>query len=866
MLLLFILCLAGGVLFAQRMQDSGDDLYTINLSSRSAAPAPGMLKMGSGRSPSGETLSCNSAYLLKDGQPWYPIMGEMHYSRCSARDWESSILKMRSGGIQVISCYIIWNHHEEIEGRFDWSGDRDLRTFLTLCQRHGMYVWLRIGPWVHAEARNGGFPDWLLAKKIPLRQNDSSYLHYAQRFFDASAAQCKGLLYKEGGPVIGVQLENELVFKRPEVYRHMITLKEMAVRAGYDVPYYSAFAQGPEGQDEFLIPMGGYPDSPWGTTTKKMYKPVYFIRPLENDSQIGSDLLGGIDVKVRNTLPKLSAEIGSGMQKTYHRRVDVSAADVAAVALTRVASGLNGLGYFMFHGGMNPVGRTTLQESRVSGYPNDMPYINYDFQAPIGAMGIISPGYRELRLLNSFLQDYGSALCTEPAFFPASRAVTNFCADTVQVSLRMFNNSGFIFLSNYQRNIRMPAVGGFQLRLSTAEGVGRVPAKPVTIAADSYAIWPYNLDMQGVVLHYATAQPLCVLNNAGRRSYVFFSDGPSEFIFNGRHLRSVKAVSHCRAEAGHADNMASGRRIVTGGKAAAVFGLVDENGDSTTVLVLTREQALGAVKWEAGDKEILLVSDADIITDGSKVILESVTSDGKAKLSLFPGELFPDRPYPDKLNSDKLNSDMLNSDKLHPDEALYPLSGGFGVVKEPAEFPFLVYTVQARKKLTGRVIISKEGPVAAGKLQEDRRYEDSILAWYATAPRFNRRQPGPLYQYHYHHLPEDRVYRVRVVAPTDSTVVDWIADARYTGDVLAIYKDNKLFYDDFNWDEDCRFRLSYLDAVPGRDVLMQILPFHKDYDVYVEDKMLRLKEENWPHAELQGVGLTPVYRFGLQIR
>jgi hypothetical protein len=764
---------------------------------------------------------------VKDGKPWYPIMGEMHYSRCRAADWESSILKMKAGGIQVISSYLIWNHHEESEGRFDWTGDRDLRTFLELCRKHGMYVWLRIGPWVHAEARNGGFPDWLMTKKIPLRQNDSSYLFYVQRFFDASAAECKGLLYKDGGPVIGIQLENELVFKLPEVYRHMITLKKMAVRAGYDVPYYSAFAQGPAEQSEFLTPIGGYPDSPWGTTTKKMYKSVYFIRPLENDGQIGSDLLGNIDVKVRNTLPKISAEIGSGMQKTYHRRVDVSAADVAAVALTRVASGLNGLGYFMFHGGMNPVGRTSLQESRVSGYPNDMPYINYDFQAPVGAMGILSPTYRELRLLNSFLQDYGTALCMEPAFFPVKRALTNFCVDTVQVSLRVSDNSGFIFLSNYQRNSPMPAVSGFQLQLSTAEGPDRVPAKPITIAADSYAIWPYNLNMQGIILHYATAQPLCILNNAGKYTYVFFADGPSEFMFNRRNLRKINALSHCRPDDG------SGR-IVTDGKGAGLFRLVDQQNDSTTVLILTREQARGAVKWKSEDKEALLISDADIIMDGPKVILEAVRSDGKSKLTVFP------------------------------DQGLYPLSGGFNLVKGAGEFPFVVYSLEARKKLSGRVSVGDEG-LSAMEPEEDRRYEDSILAWYATSPRFNRRQPGPLYQIHFHRLPEDKVYRLGVLAPTDSVVVDWIADARYTGDVLAIYKNRQLFYDDFNWDEDCRFRLSYLHAGPDDKVLLQILPFHKEYDVYVEDKMLQRKEKDWPHAVLQTVGLTPVYRFGLGI-
>ena len=49
------------------------------------------------------------------------------------------------------------------KGVFDWSGSRDLGRFVSLVARVGLRFFLRPGPWVHAESRNGGFPDWLLA-------------------------------------------------------------------------------------------------------------------------------------------------------------------------------------------------------------------------------------------------------------------------------------------------------------------------------------------------------------------------------------------------------------------------------------------------------------------------------------------------------------------------------------------------------------------------------------------------------------------------------------------------------------------------------------------------------------------------------
>ena len=81
---------------------------------------------------------------------------------------------MKAGGLNIVSAYTIWIHHEEEEGVFDFSGCRDLGTFVRLCRKVGIYMFLRIGPWIHGEVRNGGFPDWLQDKsgEIDLRSDD----------------------------------------------------------------------------------------------------------------------------------------------------------------------------------------------------------------------------------------------------------------------------------------------------------------------------------------------------------------------------------------------------------------------------------------------------------------------------------------------------------------------------------------------------------------------------------------------------------------------------------------------------------------------------------------------------------------------
>ena len=60
------------------------------------------------------------------------------------------------------------------------------------------------------------------------------------------------------------------------------------------------------------------------------------------------------------------------------------------MSLTKLGSGVALLGYYMYHGGSNPKGKlSTLQESRETGYLNDLPEVNYDFNAPVRQYGAI---------------------------------------------------------------------------------------------------------------------------------------------------------------------------------------------------------------------------------------------------------------------------------------------------------------------------------------------------------------------------------------------------------------------------------------------------------------------------------------------
>ena len=338
-------------------------------------------------------------------------------------------LKMKADGINIIATYVFWIHHEEVEGQFDWSGNRSLRDFVLACRRQGMWVLPRLGPWCHGEVRNGGFPDWLLAKGIKTRTVDPNYLKYVERLYQEIGKQLEGLYFKNGGPVLGVQLENELRFNNRGGYDYMKELKRLAIAAGIEVPFYvcTGWPGFMRGQKELLPLFGAYPDAPWDKSTRKLVQDEFRFKPLRNDPLVGADLLGknenDKDPLADNLYPNANVELGGGMQVTYHRRPVVTPEDVVSIAFVKLGSGANMLGYYMFHGGVNPEGKlTTLQESRATKYPNDYPIINYDFQSPIGQWGQVRESYYHYRPIHYFVNEFGSDLAQMYAFFSRSSA------------------------------------------------------------------------------------------------------------------------------------------------------------------------------------------------------------------------------------------------------------------------------------------------------------------------------------------------------------------------------------------------------------------------------------------------------------
>ncbi|ACB74649.1 beta-galactosidase [Opitutus terrae] len=629
---------------------------TISLAPRADAPAESAaFAMGTAKNPSGSTLALDSRSLWLDGRRWTPAMGEFHYSRYPAAEWRNELLKMKAGGIDLVATYVFWIHHEEIEGQWDWSGQRDLRRFVKTAGEVGLKVIVRCGPWCHGEVRNGGLPDWIVARGN-MRSDDPGYLASATRLYQQIAAQLGGLLWKEGGPVIGIQLENE--YGGPAA--HLLTLKRIAREAGLDVPIYTRTGwpalRTPMPFGEIIPLYGVYAEGFWDRELTSMpgnYWAGFHFSTLRTDANIANEALGRRDVQDAPDVaryPYLTCEIGGGMMSSYHRRILVDSRDIESTTLVKLGSGSVSPGYYMYHGGTNPEAKlTTLMESQATSLTNwnDLPEKNYDFQAPLGQYGQVRPQYHSLRRLHLFLHEWGDELAATSVSLPDVRPTGRDDVTTLRWAARADGASGFLFVNNYERSRELPPKPDVQFTLVLASGTrvppadsGRsarltFPSRPITVAPSAAFFWPFGLDLGGVTLTYATAQPITQIIADGART-VFFAETPgvpAEFAFDARETK-VEAV---RGEMTRdADRILVA--ALPAGREVALVLQPRKTPDHTVRIVLLSDadsRALWKGTWHGGERVFLAHDNLSFATDRVRIESTPGTSTA-ATASVYP--------------------------------------------------------------------------------------------------------------------------------------------------------------------------------------------------------------------------------------
>jgi beta-galactosidase len=156
--------------------------------------------------------------------------GEIHYFRIKHDLWDKHLEAAKEAGLTTVSTYVPWAWHESEESVFDFEGascpERDLKGWLQRCQNHGLHCIVKPGPFILAEFRGAGLPDWFLNQyrdEVKMRNREGKifpgdgvslfnekYLEKVTLWYDQIMPFISEHEISVGGPVIMMQICNEI--------------------------------------------------------------------------------------------------------------------------------------------------------------------------------------------------------------------------------------------------------------------------------------------------------------------------------------------------------------------------------------------------------------------------------------------------------------------------------------------------------------------------------------------------------------------------------------------------------------------------------------------------------------------------------
>ncbi len=309
---------------------------------------------------------------LLDGKPFQIISGEMHYPRVPREYWRDRLRKARAMGLNTVSTYVFWNLHEPAPGRYDFSGQQDVATFIRTAAEEGLHVIVRPGPYVCAEWDLGGYPAWLLADPgIVLRSTDERFTRPASQWLMRLGRELGPLLSARGGPIIAIQVENEYgSFDRDKAY--LAWQRDALVRGGFDGALLYTADGGPQ------LPNGTLADLP---------AVVNFGEGEAEDSfrQLAAFRPGG---------PMMTGEYWAGWFDQWGRPHSVTNAAKQEAELAWMLERGYSVNLYMFHGGTTFGFMNGANIDRGRYLPQTS---SYDYDAALNESGRLTPKYFAFR-------------------------------------------------------------------------------------------------------------------------------------------------------------------------------------------------------------------------------------------------------------------------------------------------------------------------------------------------------------------------------------------------------------------------------------------------------------------------------------
>lgn len=330
------------------------------------------------------SLAFQNRTFYLDGSPLRILSGSLHYFRVVPEYWWDRMRKMKACGLNTLTLYVPWNLHEPYPGKYNFKGILDLRRFINMAHRAGLYVIFRPGPYICSEWDYGGLPPWLLRDPdMKVRTNYHGYQSRVQSYFSRLMSEVSDLQHHKGGPIIAVQVENEFGSYSNDT-GHLLFLKKTLIDNGIRELFFTS-----DGYFNYTEGLNGLDNAPFYTEAL----PTVNFQDIEQ----GEQLFRKVEA-LSDDFPLMVTEYWSGWFDHWGTEHHSQSLQDFGSTLTAILNRSASVNFYMFHGGTN--------FGFMSGANWDFKEItlktdvtSYDYDALLTEAGDITEKYRIARQL-----------------------------------------------------------------------------------------------------------------------------------------------------------------------------------------------------------------------------------------------------------------------------------------------------------------------------------------------------------------------------------------------------------------------------------------------------------------------------------
>ena len=441
----------------------------------------------------GSGVELDASGIRLAGEPRLLLSASLFYFRLPREEWRDRLAQVRASGYTCVDVYFPWNFHETAPGQWSFAGRRDIAAFLDLAHAEGLYVIARPGPYICSEWDGGALPAWLgLDPQLRIRQGEPRFLAEVGRWFDRVLPILAERQYPADGPIIMVQLENELdFFDCTDRAGYLTALRDRALDHGITVP---------------LIACAGQGDLAGATGDVAGVVPACNFYPDDDSPDIEAEVRHYAELLAARGLPLLVTETNRS-HRTLRRLL---------------ASGACLLGPYLQSSGWN-FGYTP--SSGNWGDPGNLMSHCYDFGGYVSPTGTERSGYPQARVLARILDTLGARLAHATPGAPGVEVTAAFPTSSAPAALDLAGGG---------RILALPNLGADP---GTAVLSGRTGCVPITVAADSCPLLLLDLPLRAwgadVTLAFASADLVAAASGDGELALAFSCEVPVMVLFEG---------------------------------------------------------------------------------------------------------------------------------------------------------------------------------------------------------------------------------------------------------------------------------------------------------------------------------------------